>query len=108
MSLGPVKMTVTQINAGKQHNAIPAAVELVVDVRVNDQYSNKEIVEILQKDAPCDSIIPRSLRLNSSSIPVDHPLSSSRNCVRTRHLWVANTFRSIGFELPVSKIRARR
>ena len=73
-SLGPVKMTVTQINAGKQHNAIPAAVELVVDVRVNYQYSNKEIVEILQKQAPCDSINPRGLKLNSSSIPVDHPL----------------------------------
>ena len=73
-SLGPVKMTVTQINAGKQHNAIPSAVELVVDVRVNDQYSNKEIVEILQKQAPCDSINPRGLKLNSSSIPVDHPL----------------------------------
>ena len=73
-SLGPVKMTVTQIHAGKQHNAIPAGVELVVDVRVNDQYSNKEIVEILQKEAPCDSILPRGLRLNSSSIPVAHPL----------------------------------
>ena len=73
-SLGPVKMTVTQINAGKQHNAIPSAVELVVDVRVNDQYSNKDIVEILQKQAPCDSIKPRGLKLNSSSIPVDHPL----------------------------------
>ncbi|MBT7851121.1 MAG: M20 family metallo-hydrolase [Formosa sp.] len=73
-SLGPVKMTVTQIHAGKQHNAIPAGVELVVDVRVNDQYSNKEIVEILQIEAPCDSIIPRGLKLNSSSIPVAHPL----------------------------------
>jgi acetylornithine deacetylase len=73
-SLGPVKMTVTQIKAGKQHNAIPAGVELVVDVRVNDQYSTKEIVEILQTEAPCDSIIPRGLKLNSSSIPVAHPL----------------------------------
>jgi len=73
-SLGPVKMTVTQIHAGKQHNAIPAGVELVVDVRVNDQYSNKEIVDILQKDAPCDSILPRGLKLNSSSIPMAHPL----------------------------------
>ena len=72
--LGPVKMTVTQINAGKQHNAIPAGVEFVVDVRVNDQYSNSEIAEILQKQAPCDSMIPRSLRLNSSSIPLAHPL----------------------------------
>ena len=73
-SLGPVKMTVTQIHAGKQHNAIPSGVELVVDVRVNDQYSNKEIVEILQTEAPCDSILPRGLKLNSSSIPVAHPL----------------------------------
>ena len=73
-ALGDVKMTVTQINAGKQHNAVPANVKLVVDVRVNDKYSNKEIVEILQKESPCDSIIPRSIRLNSSSIPINHEL----------------------------------
>lgn len=72
--LGEVKLTVSQIKGGKQHNAVPAEVDLVVDVRVNDCYSNKEIVEILQKESPCDSIIPRSLRLNSSSIPKDHPL----------------------------------
>ena len=66
--LGDVKMTVTQINAGKQHNAIPADVKLVIDVRVNDEYSNSEIAELLINDAPCDSIVPRSLRLNSSSI----------------------------------------
>src|SRR5690606_9778906 len=71
--LGEVKMTVTQINAGKQHNAVPANVDLVVDVRVNDQYSNKEIADILQKEAPCQ-ITPRSLRLNSSSIPQGHEL----------------------------------
>ena len=73
-ALGDVKMTVTQINAGKQHNAVPADVKLVVDVRVNDKYSNKEIVDILEKESPCDSIIPRSLRLNSSSIPINHEL----------------------------------
>ncbi|TVZ58743.1 acetylornithine deacetylase [Flavobacteriaceae bacterium MAR_2010_105] len=72
--LGDVKMTVTQINAGKQHNAVPADVDLVVDVRVNDKYTNAEIVTILQKESPCNSIIPRSLRLNSSSIPLDHEL----------------------------------
>ena len=67
-------MTVTQINAGKQHNAVPADVRLVVDVRVNDKYTNAEIVEILQKESPCSSIAPRSLRLNSSSIPMEHDL----------------------------------
>ncbi|OIQ23141.1 M20 family metallo-hydrolase [Lacinutrix sp. MedPE-SW] len=73
-ALGDVKLTVTQINAGKQHNAVPAEVKLVVDVRVNDKYSNQDIVAILQKEAPCDSIAPRSTKLNSSSIPIDHPL----------------------------------
>lgn len=73
-TLGDVKMTVTQINAGKQHNAVPSEVKIVVDVRVNDQYSNAEIVDILQKEAPCTRIIPRSTRLNSSSIPMEHPL----------------------------------
>ncbi|MFH6768676.1 M20 family metallo-hydrolase [Gaetbulibacter aquiaggeris] len=72
--LGDVKLTVTQINGGTQHNVVPAEVDLVIDVRVNDKYTNKEVTEILQKLAPCNSIIPRSLRLNSSSIPVDHEL----------------------------------
>lgn len=73
-ALGDVKLTVTQINAGKQHNAVPAHLDLVIDVRVNDTYSNSEIAEILQEQSPCVSMTPRSLRLNSSSIPVDHDL----------------------------------
>lgn len=73
-ALGDVKLTVTQINAGKQHNAIPAEVDLVIDVRVNDKYTNTEIRDILQAEAPCDVIEPRSLNLNSSSIPKDHDL----------------------------------
>lgn len=72
-TLGDVKLTVTQINAGSQHNVIPAEVHIVVDVRVNDQYSNQEITDLLQAKAPCE-ITPRSLRLNSSSIPKNHPL----------------------------------
>lgn len=73
-ALGDVKMTVTQINAGKQHNVVPAHVNLVVDVRVNDAYSNQEIADILQEQSPCTKITPRSLRLNSSSISTDHDL----------------------------------
>lgn len=72
--LGDVKMTVTQINAGKQHNAVPSEVDLVIDVRVNDKYSNQEIADILIQKSPCKNIIPRSLRLNSSSIPMHHDL----------------------------------
>ena len=74
VALGDVKMTVTQISAGSQHNVVPAHVDLVVDVRVNDAYSNKEINEILQEKAPCTTITPRSLRLNSSCISTNHDL----------------------------------
>ena len=73
-ALGDVKMTVTQIAAGSQHNVVPAHVNLVVDVRVNDAYSNQEIATILQTESPCTKITPRSLRLNSSAIATDHEL----------------------------------
>ncbi|RKN83285.1 M20 family metallo-hydrolase [Ulvibacterium marinum] len=74
--LGETKMTVTQINAGNQHNVVPGHVDLVIDVRVNDAYSNKEIADILIKEAPCE-LKPRSLRLNSSAIDKKHPLVKS-------------------------------
>lgn len=71
--LGDVKLTVTQVNAGKQHNVVPATVGLVIDVRVNDCYSNVEIATLLNDNAPL-TLTPRSLTLNSSSIPANHPL----------------------------------
>lgn len=81
--LGEVKLTVTQINGGSQHNVVPAMVNLVVDVRVNDRYNNKEIAEILLREAPCE-LKPRSLRLNSSSIDKDHPLVASGTALGRR------------------------
>jgi len=72
-TLGKVKMTVTQINAGKQHNVIPAKCHFVVDVRVTDAYSNKEVLGIIKKHLDAE-VKERSLRLNSSSISKEHPL----------------------------------
>jgi acetylornithine deacetylase len=71
--LGDVKITVTQVYAGSEHNVIPATVNLVIDVRVNDQYSNSELASLLIEAAPC-KMTPRSLHLNSSSIPMEHEL----------------------------------
>ncbi len=75
-ALGDVKMTVTQINAGSQHNVVPAQVELVIDVRVNDAYTNKEIADLLKAKAPCE-LKERGLKLNSSKIDKDHALVES-------------------------------
>ncbi|MFP9118041.1 M20 family metallo-hydrolase [Flavobacterium sp. RNTU_13] len=77
--LGPMKMTVTGIAAGKQHNVIPAECSLVVDVRVNDCYTNVEVLEIIRTELSAKfgdkvKVNPRSLHLNSSSIAKDHAL----------------------------------
>ena len=71
--LGPVKMTVTQINAGKQHNVVPSECDLVVDIRVNDCYNNSQILETVRANVDAE-VNPRSMHLNASSIPVSHGL----------------------------------
>lgn len=71
--LGPVKVTLTQVEAGSQHNVVPSEVQLVLDVRVNECYTNTEIKERIQAALPCE-VTPRSLRLQSSSIDENHPL----------------------------------
>ena len=75
-ALGDVKMTVTQINAGTQHNVVPSQVELVIDVRVNDAYTNQEIADLLKAEAPCE-LQERGLNLNSSKIDKEHGLVQS-------------------------------
>ncbi|WP_413998445.1 M20 family metallo-hydrolase [Flavobacterium sp. W1B] len=71
--LGPVKMTVTQIKAGKQHNVVPSECDLVIDIRVNDCYSNPEILQTVKEHVNAE-VTPRSMHLNASSIPVTHGL----------------------------------
>lgn len=71
--LGPVKMTVTQINAGTQHNVIPDTCSIVVDIRSNEFYSNETLFEEIKKHVSSD-IKARSFRLNSSSISPEHPI----------------------------------
>ena len=71
--LGPVKMTVTQVNAGTQHNVIPDRCTFVVDVRSNGLYTNEDLLALIQEEAPC-TVVARSTRLHGSSIATDHPL----------------------------------
>lgn len=71
--LGCVKLSVTMINAGTQHNVVPDACSFVVDVRTNEYYSNQEAYRIIDQLIESD-VKPRSLRLNSSGIPVEHPI----------------------------------
>lgn len=71
--LGPVKMTVTQINAGTQHNVVPDLCSFVVDVRSNEMYNNQELLEIIMQKVNC-TVTARSTRLSSTATPLDHPI----------------------------------
>ena len=71
--LGNVKLTVTQINAGVQHNVIPSDVKIVLDARINDKYSNNDIFNYLKQNLDCE-VKPRSLDLYSSSISRNHKI----------------------------------
>jgi len=70
---GPVKMSVTIINAGSQHNVVPAECKFTVDVRATDAYRNEEVLEIIREHVASD-ITPRSVRLKPSKIDKEHPI----------------------------------
>ncbi|HEX7692622.1 MAG TPA: M20 family metallo-hydrolase, partial [Sediminibacterium sp.] len=72
--LGKVKMTVTVIDTeNKAHNVVPAQCHFVVDARVNELYTFEEVLETVHKHVKSE-VKPRSTRLRSTSIPMDHPL----------------------------------
>jgi len=71
--LGPVKMSVTQMNAGTQHNVVPDKCSFVVDVRSNEMYSNEDILEEIRRNVSCD-VQARSTRLSSTATPLEHPM----------------------------------
>jgi acetylornithine deacetylase len=72
-TLGPVKLSVTIINAGTQHNVVPDTCTFTIDVRVTEQYTLEEVIETIQANIQSE-VKPRSIRLKPSSIPADHPI----------------------------------
>ena len=71
--LGPVKMSVTMISAGTQHNVVPDECRFVVDVRPNGMYSNQELLALIKEGVSCE-VKERSTRIGSSHLPVSHPI----------------------------------
>ena len=71
--LGEVKMSVTQINAGTQHNVIPDKCSFVVDIRSNELYNNADILAVIKSNVSCE-VTARSTRLSSSATPQNHPV----------------------------------
>lgn len=72
-ALGEIKMSVTVIEAGTQHNVVPAECRFTVDVRCTDAYTHEALLEVIKQHVSCE-VKPRSLRLRPSSISMDHPV----------------------------------
>ncbi len=72
-SLGPIKMNVTMIESGTQHNVVPNICKFVVDVRTTDLYTNEETLEIIRNHIQSE-VKPRSTRLKPSGIGKNHPI----------------------------------
>ena len=70
--LGPVKMTVTGVQAGTQHNVVPDECRFMVDVRVNECYKNEELLAEVRSKVTSE-VTPRSTHLSSSYISPSHP-----------------------------------
>jgi acetylornithine deacetylase len=72
--LGESRLTVTVIGTENvQHNVVPSTCKFVIDVRVNELYSFEEILDALQQNMK-SKFKPRTTRMKSTSIPLDHPL----------------------------------
>lgn len=72
--LGKVKMSVTVIETeNKAHNVVPSQCRFVVDVRVNELYTFEEILATIRQHITSE-VTPRSLRMRSTSIQMDHAL----------------------------------
>ena len=71
--LGDIRMTVTMIDAGTQHNVIPDTCHFVVDIRTTDAYTNEEVVDLLKASLESE-VTPRSTRIRASAISEEHPL----------------------------------
>lgn len=71
--LGNVKVNVTMISAGTQHNVVPDTCSFVADVRVTEQYKLEEVITIISELIQSE-VKPRSVRLRASSIPENHAI----------------------------------
>lgn len=84
--LGPCMMTVTVIETdNKAHNVVPPQCKFVVDTRINECYSFEEVIDIIRQHVQVE-VQPRSTRLRSTSIPMEHALvKAGMNLGRTSY-----------------------
>jgi acetylornithine deacetylase len=101
--LGPIKMTVTVIEAGKQHNVVPAICNYTIDIRTIGEYTYEEIIEIISKNVHAE-LKPRSLRLKPSLIDSNHPLVKAAESLNIKRFGSATLSDQALLDIPSIKM----
>jgi len=76
VNIDPVKMTVTEIKAGMQHNIVPGTCQFTVDIRNDATISHDVILEVIRKNVHSKFTV-RPACLRASSVPYNHPVIST-------------------------------
>ena len=101
--MGEVLSTVTQVEAGTQHNVVPDICKFVIDIRPTDQYSNSQIMEILKSNMKSE-IKARSLTNKCSSISEEHPLVHTADLLKIEKYISPTTSDWMRLSFPAIKI----
>jgi acetylornithine deacetylase len=102
--LGKTTAKVTVIETdNKAHNVVPASCRFVVDVRVNEQYEFDEVLDLLKENVKAE-LVPRSFRMKSSIIAMDHPIVKAGKQLGLSHYGSPTTSDKALMPFPALKI----
>ncbi len=103
--LGDISVTVTQIEAGRQHNVVPDICRFVADVRTTDAYTPEETIALLRSAVEHSELKERSTRVRPSVIPAGHPLVRSAEALGlTPFVSLTTSDMSLMYDIPSLKI----
>ena len=100
---GEVKMSVTMISAGTQHNVVPAECRFTVDVRVTEKYTNEEVLETVRANVGSE-VTPRSMHLKPSCITPEHPVVEAGIALGRKTFGSPTTSDQVALDIPSVKI----
>ena len=102
--LGKTTAKVTVIETdNKAHNVVPSSCRFVLDVRVNEKYDFDEVIDYLKATLKAE-LVPRSLRMKSSIIAMDHPIVKAGKKLGLSHYGSPTTSDKALMPFPALKI----
>ena len=102
--LGKTTAKVTVIETdNKAHNVVPSSCRFVLDVRVNEKYDFDEVIDCLKATLKAE-LVPRSFRMKSSMIAMDHPIVKAGKKLGLSHYGSPTTSDKALMPFPALKI----